>query len=352
MPSVPEIRNVAVSNRKSGRLVMKRSLGVVALLAFPLLVQAQAGSSRKVDGFSNTFVLGQPSGYNAAKKWPLLILLHGSGDRAENMFPMWRTAELTKNVIVCALNSRNPQGWDGEDEKAILALLPQLSKEFSVDPAQIWLGGFSAGGFMTAAVEIQHHKLFAGAIIMGSGDPYARQFKEEYKAAALTDHFYLFVGEKDPNNPVMKQTDKNLDAAGCKHKKFVEAAGIGHTYRPQDVQEISKWLMGAIQEVAVSSELGKKDLKKRLEEADRSVSKQDYGKAATAFQGVIETAGVDSEFGKKATKALADLSKKAEEMIKKAKEQSDPAERAKLVAFLLEKFEGTDWAKRAEELKN
>src|SRR6185295_1323473 len=196
MPSVPEIRNVAVSNRKSGRLVMKRSLGVVALLAFPLLVQAQAGSSRKVDGFSNTFVLGQPSGYNAAKKWPLLILLHGSGDRAENMFPMWRTAELTKNVIVCALNSRNPQGWDGEDEKAILALLPQLSKEFSVDPAQIWLGGFSAGGFMTAAVEIQHHKLFAGAIIMGSGDPYARQFKEEYKAAALTDHFYLFVGEK------------------------------------------------------------------------------------------------------------------------------------------------------------
>jgi predicted esterase len=331
---------------------MKTSLGVLfGILAFPGLLQGQAKSS-KVDGYTNTFVLGQPSGYNAARKWPLLILLHGSGDRAENMFPIWRTPELTKNVIVVALNSRNPQGWDGEDEKAILALIPQLSKEFSVDPAQIWLGGFSAGGFMTAAVEIQHHKLFAGAIIMGSGDAYARQFKEEYKAAAATDHFYLFVGEKDPNNPVMKQTDKNLDSLGCKHKKFVEAAGIGHTYRPQDVQEIGKWLLSAIQEVAVSSELGKKELKKRLDDADRSVSRQEYGKAATAYQGVIETAGADSEFGKKAAKGLADLSKRAEDTLKRAKEQSDPAEKAKLVAFMLEKFEGTEWAKRAEELKN
>jgi len=324
---------------------------LLGILSFPLVLQAQAGGSRKVDGYPNTYVLGQPSGYNAARKWPLLILLHGSGDRAENMFPIWRTAELTKNVIVVALNSRNPQGWDGEDEKAILALIPQLSKEFSVDPAQIWLGGFSAGGFMTAAVEIQHHKLFAGAIIMGSGDPYARQFKEEYKAAALTDYFYLFVGEKDPNNPVMKQTDKNLDAAGCKHKKFVEAAGIGHTYRPQDVQEIGKWLMNAIQEVAVSSELGKKDLKKRLDEADRAVSRQEYGKATAGFQGVLDTAGADSDFGKKATKGLADLTKKAEDYLKRAREQSDPAERGKLVAFVLEKFEGTEWAKKAEELK-
>ena len=326
-------------------------LGIfVGALSLPLLLQAQS-KDRKVEGYPNTYVLGQPSGYNAGRKWPLLILLHGSGDRAENMVPIWRTAELTKNVIVCALNSRNPQGWDGEDEKAILALVPQLSKELSVDPAQIWLGGFSAGGFMTAAVEVQHHKLFAGAIIMGSGDPYARQFKDDYKVAAQTGHFYLFVGEKDPNNPVMKQTDKNLESLGCKHKKFVEAPGIGHTYRSQDVQEIGKWLVGAIQDVAVSSELGRKELRKRLEEADRAVSRQEYGKAAAGFQSVVEAAGADSEFGKKAARGLADLGKKAEDMIKRAKEQSDPAERGKLVTFLLEKFEGTDWAKRAEELK-
>jgi len=330
---------------------MKFRVGMlVAILAFPPLLHAQA-KDRKVDGFPNTYVLGQPSGYNAARRWPLLILLHGSGDRAENMFPIWRTAELTKNVIVCALNSRNAQGWDGEDEKAILALIPQLGKEFSVDPAQVWIGGFSAGGFMTAAVEVQHHKLFAGAIIMGSGDAYARQFRDEYKAAAQTDHFYLFVGEKDPNNPVMKQTDKNLEALGCRRKKFVEAPGIGHTYRPQDVQEIGKWLMGAIQEVAVTSELGRKELKKRLDDADRAVSRQEYGKAVSGFLAVLDTAGAESDFGKKASKGFAELSKKAEDYLKRAREQSDPAERAKLVAFLLEKFEGTEWAKRAEDLK-
>jgi len=329
---------------------LRRFLMLAALLASPLPVHAQA-KDRKVDGHPNSFILGLPSGYTAARKWPLLILLHGSGGRAENMFPLWRTAELTRSVIVCALNSRNPQGWDGEDEKAILDLIPQLGKEFALDPSQTWLGGFSAGGFMAAAVEVQHHKLFAGAILLGSGDVYAQRYKDDYKAAAQEGRFYLFVGEKDPNNPVMKQTDKNLETYGCKHKKFVEAAGIGHTYRPQDVQDIGKWLIGEIQQVAVSSELGRKDLKKRLDECERAVSKQEYGKAYAGLQAVLETAGKDSDVGKKAGKGLADLDRKAEELLKRAREQADPAERAKMVEGLLTKFEGTEWAKKAEELK-
>lgn len=324
------------------------ALAVVLALPLPLLAQSK---DRKVDGHPNTYVLGLPSGYHAARKWPLLILLHGSGDRAENMFTMWRTAELSKNVIVVALNSRNPQGWDGDDEKAILDLVPQLSKEYSVDPSQLWLGGFSAGGFMAAAAEVSNHKIFAGAIIMGSGDVYAQRYKDNYKAAALAGHYYLFVGEKDPNNPLMKQTDKNLESYGCRHKKFVEAAGVGHSYRPQDVQEIGKWLVDAIREVAVSSELGRKELRKRLEEADRTVSKMEYSKAVPIFQAVIESAGKDSEFGKKAAKGLADLTKKAEDMLQRAKDQSDPAERTKLIEFIISKFEGTEWAKKAQEIR-
>jgi predicted esterase len=321
-------------------------LAAVLAGALPGLGQAK---DRKVEGHPNTYVLGLPSGYSAARKWPLLVLLHGSGDRAENMFPLWRTPELTRNLIVVALNSRNPQGWDGDDERAILDLIPQLEKEFSIDPAQLWLGGFSAGGFMAAAVEAHSHKLFAGAVIMGSGDVYAQRYKEDYPVAAREGHFYLFVGEKDPNNPVMKQTDKNLDAYGCKDKKFVEAAGIGHTYRPQDVQEIGKWMVGAIQRVAASSDVGRKELKKRLDEADRLVSRQDYGKAAALFGEILESAGRESDSGRRAAKALADLDKKAEDMLSRARTLRDPSERRKVLDFVKSKFEGTDWAKKAQE---
>lgn len=329
-----------------------RRLVILALAvasSAPLHAQAR---EKKVDGHPNTYVLGLPSGYSGARKWPLLILLHGSGDRAENMFPLWRTPELTKSVIVVALNSRNPQGWDGDDEKAILDLIPQLSKEQSVDPAQIWIGGFSAGGFMAAAVEVQHHKVFAGAIIMGSGDVYAQRFKDDYKVAALEGHFYLFVGEKDPNNPVMKQTDRNLDAYGCKDKRFVEAPGIGHTYRPGDVQDIGKWLVSAIQKVAIASELGRKDLRKRLDEAERAAARQEYGKASAGFRAVLEAVGKDTEFGKRATKDLAELDKKGEDLINRAKDQADRSERDRLIDDILKKFEGTEWAKKAEELKS
>jgi predicted esterase len=319
-----------------------------AVLTLSLPAPGQAAKDRKVEGHPNSYVLGLPTGYSPARKWPLLLLLHGSGDRAENMFPLWKTPELTRNLIVVALNSRNPQGWDGEDEKAILDLIPQLSREFSVDPAQVWLGGFSAGGFMAMAVEARSHKLFAGAVILGSGDVYAQRYKDEYPVAARDGHFYLFVGEKDPNNPVMKQTDRNLESFGCKDKKFVEAAGIGHTYRSQDVQEIGKWLVGAIQKVAVSSEQGRKELKKRLEEAERLASRQDYGKATALFREILETAGKESDPGKRAAKALDDLDKKAEEMLLRARSLSDAAERAKILEFLRTKFEGTDWARKAE----
>jgi pimeloyl-ACP methyl ester carboxylesterase len=267
------------------------------------------------------------------------------------MFPLWRTPELVRGVIVAAVNSRNPQGWDGEDEKAILDLIAQLSKEYAVDPSQLWIGGFSAGGFMAMVLEVRHHQQFAGAVILGSGDAYAQQYKDDYKAAARDGHFYLFVGEKDPNNPVMKQTDKNLESLGCKNRKFVEAAGIGHSYRPQDVQEIGKWLADSIQKVAVASEQGRRELKKRLEEADRAGSRQEFAKAQAGFEAVLESAGKESEWGKKATKALADLEKKAEELIRRVREETDPDRRGRLSEDLAKKLEGSPWAPRLAELK-
>ena len=38
-------------------------------------------------------------------------------------------------------------------------------------------------------------------------------------------------------------------------------------------------------------------------------------------------------------------------MLKRAKEQAEPAEKGKILEGLLTKFEGTEWAKKAEELK-
>ena len=70
------------------------------------------------------------------------------------------------------------------------------------------------------------------------------------------------------------------------------------------------------------------------------------------FRSILDQAGKDSEPGKKAVKGLAEIDRKAEDSLKRAKDQTDRAERDKLLDDVLKKFDGTDWARKAEELKS
>lgn len=229
---------------------MKRGLLWAAALqlagAGSLWAQTQDG---KVEGTNNAMTVSLPASYDAGKKWPLAILLHGAGDKQDNCMRWYlQSAELKEHFILCAVKSTKGS-WAIEDEAVILAAVMQMKKEYSVDERQVWLAGFSAGASMTALVGTKNTDAFAGMVIMaGFQNPSSKL--PEYKTSLKEDYFYLLVGDKDQALNFMRGLNREIDEAGSRTKKYVEVPGMGHTCRREDAVDIGKWMLESTRKIS------------------------------------------------------------------------------------------------------
>ncbi|MDY7395463.1 prolyl oligopeptidase family serine peptidase [Aureibaculum sp. 2210JD6-5] len=109
------------------------------------------------------------------KKWPLLIFLHGAGERGSDLEkikvhgpPM--LVEQGKQFPFIILSPQAKRGWD-ED------LLYELIRDFidnnkRVDTDRIYLTGLSMGGYGTWKLAQKHPEMFAAIVpICGGGNP-------------------------------------------------------------------------------------------------------------------------------------------------------------------------------------
>jgi predicted peptidase len=163
-----------------------------------------------------------PENYDPAKKYPLILFLHGSGERGnDNEAQLMHGSKLflkdsvRKNypaIVVfpqCPANSfwsnvaikNNPGGereftfQTGGEPTMAMALLQQLLKklikEYSVAKKQIYVGGLSMGGMGTFEIVNRNPKMFAAAFpICGGADIVSvSKFKKV--------HWWVFHGAKD-----------------------------------------------------------------------------------------------------------------------------------------------------------
>jgi predicted peptidase len=167
-----------------------------------------------VDGQERRYVVYVPHDYDSDKPWPLVMFLHGAGERGDD--GLIQTAVGIGNAI-----RRNPErfpclvvmpqcpkeGWwsdDGtkwaEELKAattdIDVALAATGKEYNVDPARIYLTGLSMGGYGTWVYGAKHTDTYAAFMpICGGGRP------EDAKALAKAP-IRAFHGTKDSVVPV------------------------------------------------------------------------------------------------------------------------------------------------------
>ena len=132
------------------------------------------------DGVKHDFVISLPQ---ESKNAPLIVMLHGAGDTAENFR---RTSgfdndALPKGYAVCyaggtvnAKAGRNYRSWnygrleaDYDDVGFIKALVNYLVDEYSLDKDHVFCAGFSNGGFMNFRLALEAQDTFLACASVG-----------------------------------------------------------------------------------------------------------------------------------------------------------------------------------------
>lgn len=155
------------------------------------------------------YLLYLPQDYAQQEKWPLLLFLHGAGERGDDLElvkkhgpPKLIAAGKHFPMIVVSPQCPRNQSWEPFH---LLALLDELEKHYKVDPERVYVTGLSMGGFGTWALAGKAPpRLAAIAPICGGGEPiWTRQF------AHLP--VWAFHGAKDRVVP-LERTQVMIDA--------------------------------------------------------------------------------------------------------------------------------------------
>ena len=195
------------------------------LAASPLMTRAddyEPALYTDAAGKTLPYQIHKPQGYDAGKKYPLVVFLHGSGERGSDNRQQLKHGSavfVTKEaqaqfpcfVIFPQCPADSSWAWlnlKGKEKKAevaeqpteparlVMELIAKLEKENSIDPARIYLGGLSMGGYGTWDLLARYPKRFAAALpICGGGDP--------SKAATIKNvPIWAFHSSNDPTVPV------------------------------------------------------------------------------------------------------------------------------------------------------
>lgn len=191
-----------------------------------------------------SLLLTLPENYEQQDKWPLLLFLHGAGERGSDLKkvtihgpPMLIATGKKKFPAIVA----SPQCPAGKRWQAVtlLALIDHLSEKYKVDQDRIYVTGLSMGGFGTwALAAYAPHRLAAIAPICGGGERYwARDVKHL--------PIWAFHGGKDTAVPVERSQamiDAITKAGGSPMLTIYPEAGHNSWTATYDNPEFYKWL--------------------------------------------------------------------------------------------------------------
>lgn len=208
--------------------------------------------SVKVHGTTYAYSVYVPHAFDASRHWPVILFLHGSGERGSDGL---RSTQIGVATAIRANPERVPaivvfpqapvdSRWLGEPADAAMAALETSIAEFHGDRRRVYLTGLSMGGYGTYHLALAHPDTFAALVIVcgglmphetttavqqspltiGAGDPYA------FTAHALRHlPIRIFHGDADPVIPVAesRRMAEALTAEGA-DVRYVEFPGVGH----------------------------------------------------------------------------------------------------------------------------
>jgi predicted peptidase len=195
-----------------------------------------------------------PADYNpkSGQRWPLLLFLHGAGERGTNVqdVAIHGPLKLIKQgrelpFVIVAPHCPNGQDWADEP---LLALLEHAKKKYAVDTSRVYLTGLSMGGYATWRLGMVHPEKFAAiAPICGGGSLLDVILPGRGRVALKRLPIWAFHGDKDTAVP-SEESERMvnlLKKLGAKEVKLTVYPDAGHdswteTYNNPELYE---WLL-------------------------------------------------------------------------------------------------------------
>jgi predicted peptidase len=184
----------------------------------------------------------KPENYDAKQKYPLVIFLHGMGERGDdnNAQLLHGVAEFAKEenrkkypCFLAAPQCPKTTTWSDfgkefkkeptEALRLMFGMISSLQKEYSIDDKRIYITGLSMGGFGTWDAISRKPDLFAAAVpVCGGGD-----VKNAETVAKVP--LWIFHGAKDNAVPVERSRSmvEAIKKAGG-DPKYTEYPNEGH----------------------------------------------------------------------------------------------------------------------------
>lgn len=245
---------------KIDTMYLKKIISILTLLICNHFSHAQDFSAYKkalfIRGIDTLrYRILYPEGYESQKSYPLVVFLHGAGERGNdnehqldlgaslflrdslrNQFPAivvfpqcpfdstWNRFTVPSDTTE-AYNRSLDTSAPTTPERLIKLVMDSLSENKIVDKKRIYIGGLSLGAFGTYDLVIHYPYYFAAAFAI-CGQANVRLFTE--KAANVP--IWIFHGDIDNVIPVQPDRDlyKALKKAGAKNLKYIEYPGVMH----------------------------------------------------------------------------------------------------------------------------
>jgi predicted peptidase len=204
-------------------------------ILLPFLGFSQLQENKLTEKFSKeisvNYVIHLPLNYkNTKEKLPLIVFLHGAGERGNDLSKMSIHGPLKYinegnelDAIILAPQCASKEIWDND---VLITLIDKIKIKYKVDQSRIYLTGLSMGGLGTWNLAMEYPELFAAiAPICG---PIFFNFPE--KVSVLKDKpIWVFHGEKDTVVPIShsERMVKAIESSGG-NPRFTIYPEAGH----------------------------------------------------------------------------------------------------------------------------
>jgi predicted peptidase len=160
-----------------------------------------------------SYLLYLPAGYgqDPQQHWPLVLFLHGSGERGDSPavlvahgLPRLLTSTLDFPAIVLSPQAPGDTVWWGAQLDEVSALLDRVQANYAVDGRRIYLTGLSMGGYGAWAMALQQPQRFAALVPVAGGWDSERDVVPRNICDVKHVPIWVFHGAQDEIVPLRK----------------------------------------------------------------------------------------------------------------------------------------------------